>query len=114
MACNRGHLDCIGPECTKANVPNRPLIGVARERAANMAAIKECLRGCTCAPSIKEKRSALEIRFWASYDAFQALRAINTLHGSSQFKDWLIHISYKGSRTSQIMRVSISHIKENQ
>lgn len=38
---NCQHASCTGPVCTKANVPNRPLIGVSRDRAAIVAAVKD-------------------------------------------------------------------------
>jgi hypothetical protein len=34
MTCNNGHTTCIGPICTAANVPKRPLIGPAKDKAA--------------------------------------------------------------------------------
>lgn len=41
MACTQGHQECIGPQCTKANAPNRPLIGKAREWAEIMGRFRE-------------------------------------------------------------------------
>ena len=73
--CNNGHANCIGPDCTLAAVPNRPLIGKARVLADFRAAIQTALKG---RQPVKVTSSSVVYQWYSPYTALEAARDLQT------------------------------------
>lgn len=68
MACDNGHLDCIGPVCTIAASPKRPLIGCAKTKAEIFQKLKD-----RCYYFENESATTATIRYSRAQSATTAL-----------------------------------------
>ena len=78
MACSLGHQTCLGPTCTQPSLPNRPLIGKAREKQELQGEIKNAInKHLGGLDAIKPR--AIVVRFYSPITMGEFLQEVESI-----------------------------------
>lgn len=104
MSCDNGHTDCIGPICTIAASPKRPLIGCAKTKAEIFQKLKD-----KCYYFASESATTATIQYSMAQSATIALLWAKDI--VAEQKDWNASYRLWNVRNDWFVKLSLTKAK---
>lgn len=101
MTCNNGHVTCIGPICTAANVPSRPKIGPARDKEAIREALKDI-----ATYFVKESATSFLVRYGRLESALRYISLAQDIIGKQSTWTWKVKLFSHGAEYHVSIRLA--------